>query len=688
MRFLPVVAGVLAAAAAFAQAPLAITTTASQVPPGTVGSLYLLTFTASGGTAPLTWSSTGTLPPGITLNSAGVMLGTPSAAGTFPFTVIVTDSKQVAASKSFSLVIAGSGSGNLSISTQTLPAGAVGQSYGQTLAATGGKPPYQWSVGTGLPGGLTLDAATGQIAGTPTTAGSYSFQVQVTDSSNARASARLTLAVAGLPLTITTTGPLFNGTVGLAYAQQFAATGGTPPYTWSVLSGNTGGLVIDAAAGTLQGTPQSAATLSFTIQVADSVGGKASKAYSITVQASSLVIALGAALPPGTVGTAYSQKIAAVATGGTPPYTWALTGTVPGLAFDPGSMVLSGTPTTAGVFAPVLQATDSAGHSGTRALSLTIASQDLTITTGRQLAAGNVNTPYSVSLTVAGGVPPYSWSAAGLPAGLTIDAASGTISGTPTAGGIFNPVVISVRDSALNHYSDIFSLTVGLPALPAVTISGLPATANPAQQYTLQIALASPYSAAITGQAILSFSPQSGAGDSTIVFASGGTTANFTIAAGTVAAVSQVPLAIQTGTAAGTINISLRFQAGGVDITPASAPSASTTIGTAAPVITGTQVTRTSNSITISVTGYSSTLEVTQAVFAFTAASGQSLQTAATSMTLDVSNLFGKFLATSTMGGQFVYTQPFTVQGDPTAVIPVSVKLTNRVGSTTANINP
>jgi hypothetical protein len=78
---------------------------------------------------------------------------------------------------------------------------------------------------------------------------------------------------------------------------------------------------------------------------------------------------------------------------------------------------------------------------------------------------------------------------------------------------------------------------------------------------------------------------------------------------------------------------------------------------------------------------------VTQAVFAFSAASGQTLQSTASSITVDVTSLFSGFFGSSSQGSQFVFTQPFTVQGDPTAVIPVSVTLSNRVGTTTAKLN-
>ncbi len=688
MKFaLALAAAAIAATHLLAQAPLAITST---FPPANVGSAYSLALSASGGTPPYTWSAAGLLPPGLGLTPAGAIHGTPTLAGQFPFTVVVTDSRSASASQSVTMIVSSSSStaGKLTITTSALAGGKVGQSYSQTLAAAGGTPPYQWMAGQGLPQGIGLDPSNGNLSGIPTSAGTFSFQIQVTDAAGNSASGSFSLAVTPGPLAITTVAPLFSGTVGVAYAQKFSASGGTPPYAWSITSGSTGGLMLDAASGALQGTPQSAATLSFTIAVTDAAGAKASQSFSIIIQAPTLVLATGAPLPSGTAGAAYNQKIAASATGGTPPYTWSASGLPPGLSFDPGSLALSGTPTAAGNFQLALKVADAAGQSASRNVPIVIAPASLTITTVRQLPAASLNTPFSASMIATGGAPPYNWSAVGLPAGLAIDPGSGVISGTPTAAGSFSPVVITVSDSSLNHYSDNFSMAVNLPALPDVTITGLPAAADPAQQYPLTITLASAYPADIAGQAILTFSPDSGPGDSTIAFASGGTMASFQIPAGTTTATADIPLAIQTGTASGVISISLRFQAGGVDITPSTAPSISATIPRAAPVITSTQVSRTSTSIIISVAGYSTSREVTQAVFTFGAASGQTLQTAATSITVDVSSLFAKWFGTSDLGGQFYLTQPFTVQGDPTLVIPVSVTLTNRIGPQTVNINP
>jgi hypothetical protein len=130
------------------------------------------------------------------------------------------------------------------------------------------------------------------------------------------------------------------------------------------------------------------------------------------------------------------------------------------------------------------------------------------------------------------------------------------------------------------------------------------------------------------------------------------------------------------------------MNAAGVDITPVPAPVISTQIAAAAPVILSVAVTRdgagacAKGQLCLQVTGYSTSREVTQAVYTFNAASGQTLQSSASSITVDVSQVFTTWFAASTMGSQFILNQPFTVQGDPASVIPTSVTLSNRVGTT------
>ena len=573
----------------------------------------------------------------------------------------------------------------VSITTTSLPAGVVGQAYSQSVTATGGTAPYNFT-GTNLPSGLIINPA-GVIAGTPTGAGSFTFTVTVTDSKQQTASANLKLVINPAPLAITTVST-FSATVGQAYSQTFAASGGTPPYTWKTIAGSVAPLTLTSA-GVLSGTPTAAGVLNFTIQVTDSAGATAQQAFSITVSVPPLTLTVVSSLPSGTVGVAYSQKLPVAASGGVLPYTWSLTSTpVAGLTFDPTGVALNGTPTTPGSFTIAVQVKDSAGTTASKSLSLIIAAAPLTITTSAQLPNGALNSPYSQTFTATGGVPPYSWTATGLPSGLSLNSATGVLSGTLTGAGTFS-VVVTVTDSALSTFKNLFTIVVSYPPAPAITISGVPTTANPAQQYPLQVSLDSSYPVDISGQAILSFSPNSGPTDSTVQFASGGTTASFTVPAGsTTPGSGSAPLALQTGTVAGTLTISLRLQAGGVDITPAPAPSITTQISKAAPVITKLQTSVSGSSLSVVVTGYSTARQITQAVFSFSAATGQTLQASASSITIDVSSLFGNWFvdpANSQYGSQFVFTQPFTVQGDATAVIPVSVTLTNSTGSVTKN---
>ena len=184
-------------------APLAVSTTT--LPGGIVSSAFSQSLAATGGTTPYTWAvASGTLPAGLTLSAAGVISGTPTAAGTSSFTVRVTDSAAATATRALSIdITAATLPAPLAVSTATLPGGIVSSAYSQSLAATGGTTPYTWAVAIGtLPAGLTLSAA-GVISGTPTAAGTSNFTVRVTD-----ASAPAATTTRALSLTITAVAPV------------------------------------------------------------------------------------------------------------------------------------------------------------------------------------------------------------------------------------------------------------------------------------------------------------------------------------------------------------------------------------------------------------------------------------------------------------------------------------------------
>ncbi len=270
-------------------AALAITTTS--LPSGQVGTVYSATLAASGGTSPYSWSLTsGTLPAGLALNAAtGAISGTPTAtANATALTFMVTDSSNPAQSKSVNLTLTIVSPATLAITTTSLPSGQVGTAYSATLAATGGTSPYSWSLTSGtLPAGLTLNAATGAISGTPTaTANATALTFMVTDSSvpMQSKSVNLTLTIAPVTLAITTTS-LPSGQVGTAYSATLAASGGTSPYSWSLTSGTLpAGLTLNAATGAISGTPTATANATaLTFMVTDSSSPAQSKSVNLTL---------------------------------------------------------------------------------------------------------------------------------------------------------------------------------------------------------------------------------------------------------------------------------------------------------------------------------------------------------------------------------------------------------------------
>ncbi len=170
--------------------PAPTVTTACPLPGGTQTSAYSQTMVASGGTAPLSFSLSGLLPAGVTLSSAGVISGTPTASGHFPFTLTVTDAANRSSSTACSLNIATfvppptppPTPAALSLTTTCpLPSAIIVAPYSTTLASTGGTSPFTYSLTAGeLPRPLTLTSG-GLISGAPFHFGTYNFTLQVRD---------------------------------------------------------------------------------------------------------------------------------------------------------------------------------------------------------------------------------------------------------------------------------------------------------------------------------------------------------------------------------------------------------------------------------------------------------------------------------------------------------------------------
>lgn len=190
--------------------------TATSLPDGVLNAAYNATLQSIGETGAVTWSlTTGTLPTGLALNaSTGAITGTPTGAGTSAITIKATDSANPSNSVAIPLSITiNAAAPSFAISTASLPNGTIGTPYDQVLTATGGTSPLTWSVSAGsLPAGLSLNAATGEISGIPTSSAttppSFTLTIAVTDSSAAPLTAQKQFTLTPIPPTAGERGPV------------------------------------------------------------------------------------------------------------------------------------------------------------------------------------------------------------------------------------------------------------------------------------------------------------------------------------------------------------------------------------------------------------------------------------------------------------------------------------------------
>lgn len=659
--------------------------------PVIVGQSYSFQFTAS---SPATWSVVGDLPKGTTLSPGGLLSGLQlTQAGTFGFEVTATPTdpaQNPPAIEGYSIVV---NNGPPTVDKSTFnPKAGVGVAYSDQLGVLGGKGPFTWLLAPGNNDGISINSSTGVLSGTPVSSGNVSLIVQVSDSTGFT-STLLQLNVIGID---TTTLPA--GAIGTAYSQTLQASGGVLPLTWN-LSGAAPlppGLGLSSA-GVISGTPTANGTYPFSVTVTDSTQNTVTKALVIVIGTALSITT--ATLPNAAIGINYSQTLQA--TGGAPAFTWSATGLPPGLTLDAATGTLSGTPTAVGPQAISVTVTDTAQGTATARLTLTI---DTLVISTTSLPNGFTNVAYTAALAVSGGQSSLAWTVTTgtLPNGLNLNAATGAITGTPTAAGSFPfTVTVSYTPASPNPVSVSQAFTILITTTPTLTFTGLPTAAK--QQSTLIGTISNTYPLNISGTLQVTFAPASGLPDDpNIQFVP--TTAGpgtrqvaFTIASGaTQATFTNGPYVLATGTVAGTITITTTALAdsSGASLTP---PAPSTiTINPTAPVITKVAIANASSGgFTVSITGYSTPRDMTSALFTFTPTTGTNL--GSNTVTVPLGTAFTNWYGTPTsvaFGSQFTVSVPFTftstgvISAAPVAALTVSLTNSKATSTTSGSVSP
>ena len=350
------------------------------------------------------------------------------------------------------------------------PRGTVGQSYSHRVEWKPGTgcPPYTYAVvGGDFPPGLSL-SSDGYLTGVPTAAGRYSFYIRQTDMCGPEGEGNSAFVITidpdaaapppPPPPLVVASGPLPAAEATLPYAATLTATGGSGSRTWSLTGGQLPQGLALSSDGRLAGTPQVGGSFSFNATVTAGTG-KASADFALTVVPGLGVTPTGATTVEARQSFSFGLADLLAVSGGTPPYRFAPVGGFSyGIGLDPARATLFGAARRAGGVSLTIRVLDANGASLDTVLSLDVLEK-------LRLAVERLPTPlvghrYRAVLTATGGKDVV-WriSSGALPAGLRLDTATGTISGTPRRRGVAR-FAVSARDSLGGAVSTPLKLTV------------------------------------------------------------------------------------------------------------------------------------------------------------------------------------------------------------------------------------
>ncbi|MBC8982357.1 autotransporter domain-containing protein [Pseudomonas lurida] len=389
----------------------------------------------------------GATSPAISLNTGpntiSVMGTAQDGSSTHLYTITVTRALAAPDASNVTAAVAANSSGNpitlaLSGATATSVAVASGPSHGVASAS-----------GTSI----TYTPAAGY-------SGTDSFTYTASNTAGSSSAATVSITVTQPTLAVTP-GFLPAGQIGTAYSQSLSAAGGTAPYSYASSGALPTGLNLDLASGIVSGTPTSVGGFNFTITATDSHGATGSTGYSVSIVAGALPVT---GTVSATVAANTSTPVNLALSGGVASSVAVASAPLHGSAFASGTTITY-TPVTgySGPDSFTYTASNLSGTSSPATVTLTVTAPTLVLTPAAgALPAGQAGTAYSQSFSSTGGSAPFSYTSSGVPAGLTLDAASGVLSGTPASPGSYNlSVSVTDRNGAVGNANYTLNIAGG-----------------------------------------------------------------------------------------------------------------------------------------------------------------------------------------------------------------------------------
>jgi hypothetical protein len=427
----------------------------------TVGVPYTQTFSLTDGFGTVNYNVTaGALPPGMTLSTAGTLSGTPTATGTFNFSITTTDGSSCTKTAAYTMIVS---CPTVTIAPTTLPDATAGALYSQNITLSGSTAVsinYTVTAGT-LPAGINLTLA-GVLGGAATTPGTYNFTITGTDQYGCSASQAYTLIVNCPTITVSPT-TLANGVVGTAYVDAITSTGGIGSIAYSVSGTLPQGITIDNN-GFVTGTPTLPGTYNFTVIATDINNCTGQQAYTLIIDCQPISIDQ-LTIPGGTVNAAYAQTL--TQTGGIGTGSYAVSaGALPTGITLAADGTISGTPTVSGSYNFDVTFTDDNGCIATQSYMLAIACQTITIdqTTQPDGVAGVTYAGTTITQTGGLGTATFAVTSGALPAGVTLNT-DGSFAGAPSVTGTFTFEVTASDVNGCTSNSQSFTINIACPSV-------------------------------------------------------------------------------------------------------------------------------------------------------------------------------------------------------------------------------